>query len=84
MASQGLTRTAGSGSMGRAPSFSSLTKHCCRLGNSCRAASLRSTSVNNRHSPMESTAHRRHLDAREPAHEPGDQPAGDAVGEQEV
>src|SRR6266496_1198916 len=53
IASQGLTRTSGSGSTGRAPASSSRMKQSCRLANSFFAASSRLTSANRRHTASE-------------------------------
>src|SRR6202044_2575222 len=51
-ASQGLTRLRGSGSMGRAPSFSSRVQQSCTLLKRRCFASLKSRSVNNFHNAM--------------------------------
>src|SRR5271170_7326531 len=56
MASQGLVKTFGSRSTGRAPGFSSRVKHECKLVNRCFRASLRSRSANSRQIAIEARA----------------------------
>src|ERR1700733_8532691 len=53
MASQGLTSTLGSLSMGRTPGFSARMKQSCRLSNAGLAASSRFGSANRRQRPIE-------------------------------
>ncbi len=53
MASQGLVSTCASMSTLRAPGLSSRVKQSCRLSKRCLLASLRSRSVNSRHTPIE-------------------------------
>ena len=83
-ASQGLTRCAGSGSMGRAPAFSSRVKQSCRL---LKRVLFRLAQVQIGEQPPQGDAAAAHpgmFDAAPPAHEARQQPPRNAVGEQKI
>ena len=84
MASHGLTRMAGSASIGRAPSLSSRVKQSCMLLNFVFLASVRSRSENSRQMPIEASRTSGLFDLAQPAHELSRPAPGNAVGQQEV